>query len=60
MERVMIIAIKKPDGKTVFIPARLTLPYWRAFRAALWARGIKRDPKEGDEIDGVRIIGLTI
>ena len=56
----MIVVIKKADGKTMHVPARLALAYWRAFRAALWERGIKRDPKEGDEIDGVRIIGLTI
>lgn len=56
----MMVVIKKADGKVVHVPARLTLDYWRAFRGALWERGIKRDPKEGDEIDGIRIVALSV
>ena len=56
----MLLAIEKTGGKTDHFHGVLALKIWRAFRAALWERGIKRDPKEGDEIDGVRIIGLTI
>ena len=56
----MMLAIEKTDGKTVFLPPNVALIMWRAFRAALWARGIKRDPRQGDEMDGVRIVALTL
>jgi hypothetical protein len=56
----MIIVISKDNGKTQFVPDWNALPFFRAFRAELWARGICRDPQAGDELLGVRIVSITI
>lgn len=54
----MMLAIEAENGAPVFLPPNVALIIWRTFRAALWEQGIKRDPKQGDEINGIRIIAL--
>ena len=56
----MIIVISKDNGPATFVPAWNVLPFFRAYRAELWANGIKRDPQPGDEILGVKIISLDV
>lgn len=56
----MIIVFSKDGGPATFVPAWNALPFYRAFRAELWLHGIKRDPREGDEVLGIKIIALTI
>jgi len=55
----MIIVVSKDNGEAIPVPAWSALPFFRAFRAELWANGIKRDPQVGDEVLGVKIIALT-
>jgi hypothetical protein len=56
----MLIVISKDNGPASFVPTWNALTFYRAFRSELWANGIKRDPKPGDELLGVKIIALTI
>jgi len=55
----MLIVISKDNGSATLIPAWNALTFFRAFRAELWANGVKRDPQAGDELLGVKIIALT-
>lgn len=56
----MIIVISKDNAEPRQLPSNFALSFYRAFRAELWANGILRDPKPGDELLGIKIIGLTI
>jgi hypothetical protein len=56
----MTIVISKDNGPATLVPTWNALPFFRAFRSELWSSGVKRDPKAGDEVLGVKIIALTI
>jgi hypothetical protein len=56
----MIIAVQKDTNPPVYIQSAHAISFFRAFRCELWATGIQRDPQVGDELLGVRIVGLTL
>lgn len=56
----MLIVISKDNGPAQFVPQWNALPFFRAYRAELWARGLYRDPQAGDDLLGVRIVSITI
>jgi len=56
----MIIAVQKDTNPPVYVHPVNALSFYRAFRGELWATGIQRDPQVGDEVLGVRIVGLTL
>lgn len=56
----MIIVVQKDTNPPVYIQSAHAISFYRAFRSELWATGIQRDPQEGDELLGVRIVGLTL
>lgn len=55
----MIISVSKDGAAPKFIPPHVTLAFFRAFRSEMWAAGTRRDPEEGDEVLGVKIVALT-
>jgi hypothetical protein len=56
----MIIVVQKDANPPVHLHPVNALSFYRAFRGELWANGIRRDPQEGDELLGVRIVALTV
>jgi hypothetical protein len=56
----MIIIVSKDGGSARHVPASAALEFFRAFRAEMWRNGIKRDPREGDCVLGVRIVSMSV
>lgn len=56
----MLICFAKDGAAPRQVPRELALAFYRAFRAELWRSGIRRDPRAGDQVLGVRIVALTI
>lgn len=50
----------KHQGDIIIAHKQNAIDLFRVFRAALWARGNKRDPIAGDTIDNVTLVSINL
>lgn len=56
----MILVLDDEQGPPVTFDGARAITLWRVLRAALWAEGVQRDPRQGDVVQGHRIVALTL